>query len=145
MRIGGQPVDLVRYWWSMAEQALASARRELDAGAHPFAIGRLQQAAYYGIYAALLDRQVTLERDSAVRVAFMLRFIRTGLLEAEWAKFYDQLVEDRQEAESTAHASFDRPYVEAQLARCGEFLEQLRPLFVAAIAEEKAPADRQLG
>jgi len=45
--------EVVRYWWTNAEESLASARRELEAGAYLFAINRIYYAAFYGVSAAL--------------------------------------------------------------------------------------------
>jgi len=118
----------VRYWWALAEESLASARRECEAEAFSFAVNRLYYAAFYGVSAALLERQLTFKRHSGVRASFHREFIKPGLMDIEWGKFYDQLFEDRQEGDYVALASFDRAYVEERLASCAEFLEILRPL-----------------
>jgi len=120
--------DVVRYWWSKAEESLASSRRELSAGSYLFAVNRLYYAAFYGVSAALLDRQRSFKKHSGVRAAFHREFIKTGQLDAEWGRFYDQLYEDRQEGDYVALVSFDREYVESQVDRCARFLSELRPL-----------------
>jgi uncharacterized protein (UPF0332 family) len=44
--MGSEPrKEVVRYWWSKAEESLASARREIEAGAIPFALNRIYYAA----------------------------------------------------------------------------------------------------
>ncbi|MEK9136626.1 MAG: HEPN domain-containing protein [Bacteroidota bacterium] len=123
-----QRVDVVRYWWAKAEQSLASARRELDAGALDFAMNRIYYAAFYAASAALLDRQTTFKKHSGVRAAFHQRFIKSGLLDVQWGKFYDRLFEDRQEGDYAALVAFERDYVQSQLAQCHDFHNQLRPL-----------------
>ena len=40
--------DVVRYWWSKAEESLASAHRELEACSYAFAVNRVYYAAFYG-------------------------------------------------------------------------------------------------
>lgn len=123
-----QRVKAVRYWWSKAEESLASAQREFAAGSYSFAINRLYYAAFYAVSAALLERQLSFKKHSGVRATFHQQFIRTGLLDTAWGKFYDQLFEDRQEGDYVALVSFDREYVQSQLSRCQQFLEVLRPL-----------------
>ena len=130
-----QRVAVVRYWWSKAEESLASARRELEAGAYSFAVNRLYYAAFYGASAALLERQLSFKKHSGVRAAFHRQFIKTGPLDIEWGKLYDQLFEDRQEGDYIALISFDREYVESQLTRCAQFLEELRPLISSVVQE----------
>jgi len=120
--------ELVAYWWSQAQASLASARRELEAGSYAFAVNRLYYAAFYAASAALLERAVSSRRYSGVRAAFHRKFIKSGLLAPEWGKLYDELFEDRQEADYVALVRFDHEYVEVQLHRCDEFLTRLRPL-----------------
>jgi uncharacterized protein (UPF0332 family) len=129
-----QRADVVRYWWSLAEESLASAQRELEADALTFAANRLYYSAFYAASAALLERQMQFTKHSGVRAAFHREFIKTGLLDVQWGKLYDQLFEDRQEADYVALTSFDRAYVESQLTRCAQLLKVLRPL-VSSIAQ----------
>jgi len=123
-----QRVEVIRYWWTQAEESWAAARRELVAGSCLFAVNRLYYAAFYAASAALLERQLSYKRHTAVRIAFHREFVKTGLLDAQWGELYDRLFEDRQQSDYTAMTSFGRERVASGLARCGEFLEQLRPL-----------------
>jgi uncharacterized protein (UPF0332 family) len=117
--------EAVHYWWKMAEESLASARREYEFGAYSFAINRLYYTIFYAASAALLERQLTFVKHSGVRAAFHREFIKTELLDKEWGKFYDELFEDRQEGDYLAFSSFERSYVEAQLKRGAQFLNLL--------------------
>ena len=118
---------MVRYWWNKAQESLVSARREFEAGSYSFAVNRLYYASFYGVSAALFERQLSFKKHSGVRATFHREFIRTGILDVTWGKFYDQLFEDRQEGDYVALISFDREYVETQLNRCSQFLKELRP------------------
>lgn len=123
--------QVVRYWWSKAEESIAAAVRELDAGALAFAMNRIYYAAFYAVSAALLDRSLSFKKHSGVRSTFHREFIKTGFLDTEWGKFYDRVFEDRQEGDYIALIEFDRDYVENHLARCREFLANLKPLISA--------------
>lgn len=127
--------DVIRYWWSKAEESLSSPRREFVAGSYLFAVNRLYYAAFYGVSAALLDRRLSFKKHSGVRAAFHRGFIRSGHLDAEWGRFYDRVYEDRQEGDYVALVSFDREYVESQLDRCAKFLSMLRPLLSLSSSE----------
>lgn len=111
----------------MAEESLASARRELDAGACSFAVNRLYYSAFYGVSAALFERHLHSSKHSGVRAFFHREFIKTGLLEVQWGKLYDRLFEDRQEGDYIAMTLFEPEYVEAQWGLCQQFLATLRP------------------
>ena len=123
--------DVVHYWWSKAEESLTSAQREVEAGALAFAMNRVYYAAFYAVSAALLDRQASFKKHSGVRAAFHREFVKKRILDLTWGKFYDQLFEDRQEGDYVALIDFERDYVANQLARCREFLVQLRPLIAS--------------
>ncbi|OIO92025.1 MAG: hypothetical protein AUK03_10220 [Anaerolineae bacterium CG2_30_64_16] len=122
---------VVRYWWSKAEDSLASARRELQAGSNVFAMNRVYYAAFYAVSAALLERKFQFVKHSGVRATFHREFVKTGLLDVKWGKLYDHFFEDRQEGDYVALTSFEREYVEMQLDQCVEFLATLRPLISA--------------
>lgn len=128
-----QRTEAVRHWWSMAEASLASARRELDAGACSFAVNRLYYAAFYGVSAALFERHLHSSKHSGVRAFFHRKFVKTGLLDVQWGKFYDQLFEDRQEGDYIAMTSFEAEYVESQWVRCAQFLKELYPLIPSLV------------
>lgn len=120
--------DVIRYWWSKAEESVKSAKRECEAGFLSFAINRLYYAAFYGVSAALLDRKISFKKHSGVRAAFHQKFIKPGLLDIKWGRFYDRLFEDRQEGDYVALVVFDREYVESQIDLCFQFLAKLRLL-----------------
>ena len=123
-----QRAAVVCYWWSKADASLASARRELEAGALEFTVNRLYYAMFYAVSAVLLDRQLSFNKHSGVRAAFHREIIKQGLLDVKWGKLYDQLFEDRQEGDYMAMVTFEKQYVESQLMLCTEFLRILRHL-----------------
>lgn len=124
-------ITVVRYWWSKAEESLTSAEREMKAGSLGFAMNRIYYAASYAVSAALLERQSSSKKHSGVRSAFHREFIKTGLLEPQWGRFYNELFEDRQEGDYVALIEFELDYVQDQLMRCREFLTQLRSLITS--------------
>jgi len=79
--------DVIRYWWSKAEESLASAKRELDAGSFEFAMNRIYYAAFYAVSSILLKQQISFKKHSAVRSAFLREFVKSGLLDIKWVNF----------------------------------------------------------
>ncbi len=122
---------VVRYWFEKAEESMASAQREFEAGSLSFAMNRLYYSAFYAVSALLMDRELSFKKHSGVRAAFHKKFIKTGLLEQKWGRLYDQLFGDRQEGDYVVFISFESNYVETQLARCAEFLEHVRRLILS--------------
>ncbi|MBI1937898.1 MAG: HEPN domain-containing protein [Ignavibacteriales bacterium] len=128
-------VEVVRYWWKKGKESLESAKRERDAGFYSFASNRIYYAAFYAVSALLLDREFTFKKHSGVRNAFHQKFIKHGLIDKEWGKFYDRLFEDRQEGDYLALTEFEREYIDKQIDKCSEFLELIMPHFVHLIRE----------
>lgn len=120
--------EMVRYWWTKAEESLASARREFQAESLSFAMNRLYYVAFYAVSASLMERDLSFGKHSGVRAAFHQHFIKTGILDRKWGRLYDQLFEDRQEGDYVVFISFEPDYVESQLTQCSQFLKQLRSL-----------------
>lgn len=82
---------------------------------------------FYATSAALFERRQSFKKHAGVRSAFHQTFIRSGLIEESWGKFYDQLFEDRQEGDYLAFQAFESDYVKEQMERCEKFLDLLRP------------------
>lgn len=123
-----QRAEMVRYWWLKAQDSLSSARREFEADSYSFAMNRLYYAVFYGVCAALLEREQSFRKHSGVRAAFHRQFIKTGLLDMKWGRLYDQVFEDRQEGDYVVFVSFEQEYVQFQLVQCSEFLDDLGKL-----------------
>ncbi len=131
MNEDNQRKEMVCYWWEKAQNSLNSAKREFKASAYDFAINRLYYSAFYGVSAALLERKMSFKKHSGVRAYFHREFIKEGLLDVKWGRFYDRLFEDRQEGDYTAFIDFEKDYVKEQLELCEEFMSQLKKVLNA--------------
>lgn len=56
--------NVIRYWWSKAEDSIASAERELQADSLTFAMNRIYYAAFYAVSALLLERRISFKKYS---------------------------------------------------------------------------------
>jgi uncharacterized protein len=121
-----QRSEVVSYWWSKAEDSLASAMRESEAGSLSFAMNRLYYAAFYGVCACLMEHGLSFKKHSGVRSAFHHHFIKSGKLDPKWGRLYDRLFEDRQEGDYLVFVSFEADYVRSQLDQCTLFLAAVR-------------------
>lgn len=117
---------VVQYWWAKAEESLKSAERELAASSFNFAMNRIYYSAFYAVSAVLLKRQISFKKHSAVRSAFHSEFIKPGLLDVKWGKFYDRLFEDRQEGDYLALVEFESGYVKDKLNSRKKFLYAIK-------------------
>ena len=81
---------------SKARRALKAAQRHLDDLDFDFAASRAYYAAFYAMEAALLTRGVTCSTHSGAIATFSERFIKTGILPAEFGAKTARLFRERQ-------------------------------------------------
>ena len=119
---------LIALWLKKADEALASAELELDAGHAGFAVNRLYYACFYAVTALLLAEGKQFSRHSAVRAEFNRVFVKTDRVEKKWGRFYYDLFEDRQEGDYLPTTTFEAEDVSARLQQARQFLHTLKAL-----------------
>lgn len=119
---------MIGLWLKKADEALASAELELNAGHTNFAVNRLYYACFYAVTALLLHDGKQFARHSAVKSEFVRSYIRPGLVDARWNKFYQKLFDDRQEGDYIPTVSFEASDVSTRLPQACEFIDLIRGL-----------------
>ena len=122
---------LVKLWMQKAEESLDSADLELSAGHANFAVNRLYYACFYAATALLLRDGKQFARHSAVKSEFGRTYIKPGLVDAKWNKFYQKLFDDRQEGDYIPTTKFDVSEVSACVQQAREFIDLIRCLIKA--------------
>ena len=97
---------MVTYWFEKARESLDSARAELAAGRHSFAVNRCYYACFYAACAVFLYRGTRFVKHSGVRTAFHRDLVRTGELSEDQGRVYDRLFTDRHEGDYVDFAEF---------------------------------------
>lgn len=119
---------LIRLWFEKAEQSLASAELELNAGHVNFAVNRLYYACFYAVTALLLRDGKQLARHSAVKSEFNRMYVKPGTVDAKWSKFYQKLFDDRQESDYIPTTTFETSDVAGHIQQAREFIDLIRSL-----------------
>jgi uncharacterized protein (UPF0332 family) len=132
MNTGEAQESLIRLWLKKAAEALASAELELNGGHASFAVNRLYYACFYAVTALLLGDGKQLARHSAVKSEFVRAYVKSGLVDARWNKFYQKLFDERQEGDYIPTATFDTSEVSASLKEAREFVDLIRGLIARA-------------
>ncbi len=78
-----------------AHQMLVVAAHNLDAGFYASAINRAYYAIFYAANATLSTQGLSRSKHSGVISAFRERFIKPGLIEAEYSDIYGKEMDDR--------------------------------------------------
>ena len=122
---------LIALWLEKAEESLASAELELNAGHTNFAVNRLYYACFYAVTALLLRDGRQFARHSGVKSEFSRTYIKPGRVDVKWNKFYQKLFDDRQEGDYIPTATFEAPDVSTCLQQAREFIDLIRGLIDA--------------
>ena len=73
--------EVIAFWLARADEAATSARAELDAGRHAFAVNRACYACFYALSAVLLAEGRKYVKHSGVRAALHRQLIRSERLD----------------------------------------------------------------
>ncbi len=119
---------LIGLWLKKAEESLASAELELNAGHANFAVNRLYYACFYAVTALLLQDGKQFTRHSAVKSEFIRTYIKPERIDVKWNKFYQKLFDDRQEGDYIPTATFEASDVSTCLQQSREFIDLIRSL-----------------
>jgi uncharacterized protein (UPF0332 family) len=119
---------LIQLWLQKAEEAMSSAKLELDAGHTNFAVNRLYYACFYAVTALLLKDTKQFARHSAVKSEFVHSYIKAGKIDIRWNGFYQKLFDDRQEVDYLPTIIFESADVLPRLHQAREFLDTVRAL-----------------
>lgn len=117
---------IAKHWFEKAFEAEASARLEFEAGHFGFAVNRLYYAVFYCVSAGLAAENREYGRHSAVRAAFNRDFVNKGKVTIEQGRLYNQLFDDRQEADYAPLREFTKDDVAGRLELVKSFLEHFR-------------------
>ncbi len=122
---------LIGLWLEKADEALASAELELNAGHTNFAVNRLYYACFYAVTALLLRDGKQFALHSAVKSEFGRTYIKPGRLDVKWNKFYQKLFDDRQEGDYIPTTTFEPSDISTSLQQAREFIDLIRGLIDA--------------
>lgn len=131
MNEGEAQKTLIGLWLEKADEALASAELELNAGHANFAVNRLYYACFYAVTALLLRDGKQFARHSAVKSEFARNYIKPGRVDVKWNKVYQKLFDDRQEGDYIPTVAFEASDVSASLQQAREFIDLIRGLVYA--------------
>jgi len=98
---------MIRLWLQKADDALASAELELNAGHTNFAANCLYYACFYAITGLLLRDGKQFTRHSAVKSEFVRSYIKPGNVDVKWNSFYQEPFEDRQQGDYIPATAFE--------------------------------------
>jgi uncharacterized protein (UPF0332 family) len=93
-----------------------------------FAVNRLYYACFYAVTALLLRDSKQFAKHSAVKSEFSRTYVKPGVVDSKWSKFYQKLFDDRQESDYIPTATFETSDVAERIQQAREFIDLIRAL-----------------
>jgi uncharacterized protein (UPF0332 family) len=79
----------------------------LEDGDYITAVNRAYYAIFYAANALLATKGLERSKHSGVTAAFRQHFVKTGLIEAEYSRFYGAAMDDRHEGDYELESALD--------------------------------------
>jgi hypothetical protein len=125
---GEQLREAIKYFVDKADEALDSAKDELQSGRLSFSVNRLYYACFYAISAVLLQDDLKFKKHAGLKAAFHQHLIKPGKIGPQFGELFNELFEARQRGDYLAFVSFDHRHVADWLNRTQHFLSTLKSL-----------------
>lgn len=123
--------DLIRYRMDRAEQTLIEAKTLGDSALWNGAINRLYYACFYIVDALLLAHKISHKTHAGTKHQLNLHFGKTGKIEPDVLKFYNDLFEDRFESDYGEFSNFTEDDFEYLLPQAESFIYLVRKIIVS--------------
>lgn len=124
----GHLKELLHYWFNKSQDSLDAAQDEMKAGRLSFSVNRIYYACFYAVSAILLQERLDFKKHSGVRAAFHQHLVKSGRVNLEQGKLYDELFEARQRGDYIELVSFEEKQVESWLQQARQFVEAMKLL-----------------
>jgi uncharacterized protein (UPF0332 family) len=115
---------------ALAEQALATAQLNFEAGDFRATVNRTYYAIFYAASAMLLTIGVERRKHSGVISAFRNHFVKTGLIETEYSTIYGETLVAREDADYTIEVSVAFDTAELALNQARRFVQRMHEYLV---------------
>jgi uncharacterized protein (UPF0332 family) len=119
---------MVAHWLLKADEALAAARREHQAGDFGLTINRVYYACFYAACAVMLAEGRTFTKHAGLRSAVHQHLVKPGRLSSELGEFYDRAFDDRMEVDYQIVAPPDADSAMQQVEAADQFVAKMKRL-----------------
>ncbi len=111
---------------ALAEQALNTAKIDLDVDDYRAAVNRAYYAIFYAASAMLLTKDLERRKHSGVISLFREHFVKAGLIEAEYSSAYGEALVTREDADYAVEIPVDLDMAETALDQARRFVRRMR-------------------
>ena len=100
--------ELVKYRITKARDTFNEVDLHIENKLWNTAVNRLYYACYYAVIALLVNKDIHAQTHSGVRQMFGLHFVKSGLIDKESGKFYNDIFDMRQTGDYDDYIDFEK-------------------------------------
>ena len=119
---------LIAYRLECSDEMLSDARALAAEGRWKSAVSRLYYAVFQSVSALMIQEGIRIKSHSGAKAMLELHFVKTGIIEKEWSKFYVNLSDSRDESDYGAFIEFTKDDVLPLLPQTEEFIDVIKRL-----------------
>jgi uncharacterized protein (UPF0332 family) len=120
--------DLIVYRLQRAYESLEDAHLLADAKRWNLCVNRLYHACFYAISALLAQAGMSSSRHAGIRSLFNRHFVKTGKINADVARIFNDLFERRQEGDYVDFVRFEESQVHTWMPQTEMFVAHVAKL-----------------
>jgi uncharacterized protein (UPF0332 family) len=107
-----------------AREILNAAAHNISGGFYGSAVDRAYYAIFYAANALLATQGLSRSRHSGVIAAFRQRFVKPGLIEAEYGDIYGRIMDDRHVSDYDVESSINPDRAQTDLDDARRFVDR---------------------
>jgi len=123
--------ELALYRLARARETLEDARILARSGRWNPCVNRLYYACFYAVCGLLVQEGLSSAKHAGVRSLFNRHFVKTGRVDKEKARFFNDLFERRQEGDYMDFVCFEESQVRPWISQAEAFVENIAGLLGA--------------
>ncbi len=126
-------IDLIKYRLEKSKEMLQDAKILFEKASLTSTVNRIYYALFYAVNGLLLSKNFSSSKHSGVRALLNKEFVKKGLIDKKFGKFYSKMFEERQEGDYKDFINFDRSIVRNWLKNTENFIKEIEKVTLEII------------
>lgn len=128
---------LINYRRTKAKDTLEDAKIMFNKVSLFTTVNRIYYAIFYEVLALLLTKDLSSSKHSGLRALFNREFVKSKIVKAEYADFYNRMFDFRQKGDYGDFVEFEKEKVGEWLSKAEDFITDIDKIIEQIIAASK--------
>lgn len=130
-------LELINYRREKAKSTLEDAQIMFDKVSLFTTVNRIYYAIFYEVIALLLTKGLSSSKHSGVRSLFNREFVKSGIVNEEYADFYNKMFDFRLKGDYGDFVEFEKEKVQEWLKKAEDFIMNVDKIMEKIIEESE--------